>query len=145
MEQVDSRAEVAKRSMQALAKSAGRRLYRKKIYSPRTIPGGTMVKMVSQLPDADGDLIGRYRVTMYVPDDMQFKISVLVEWTRDVFGFWYQDAFRIDNIDNPIPALLNRFRESMKWIRTTADGLVKVASMNRMFRKMRKNRIKDAI
>ena len=108
------------------------------------VPGGYYSMLVSPLPNRRGDIVGETRVKVQVPDSRELPISVLVEWTRDAFGFWYQENIKLQNSDDPTKAFMDQFLKAMNWVKTTADGTVKLVSMNRLHRKIKKNRIKDS-
>jgi hypothetical protein len=120
------------------------RLYRPFVSpSARKVPGEYYSMLVSQLPNRRGDLVGEVRIKISVPESRNLDISVMVEWTRDAFGFWYQEEIRMENSDDPTKAFMDQFVKAMKWVKTTADGTVRVASMNRLHKKVRKNSVKD--
>lgn len=97
-----------------------------------------------------GDLLNRRRrdigaIRLYVTvradgDDIKFTI----EWTRHVFGFWYRSEVvlkgSVDEMKESDVAKLRRALDPVEW---TADGTTKVASMNRMFKKVKKSRVRD--
>lgn len=111
--------------------------------NPKKMPGYSFTFLHTQLPNRRGDLIGEARVRVTVPEDRTLQISVLVEWTRDAFGFWYQEEIKLKNSDDPTGAFMDQFVKAMNWVKTTADGSIRVISMNRMHRKIRKNEVKD--
>ena len=135
---------------QALMRIAGGIMKRMgRVYRPfvtpnaRKIPGTYYTFLVSQLPDRRGNLVGEVRVRVMVPMDQRLPISVLVEWTRDFFGFWYQEEIRLENSEDPTKVFMNQFVKVMSWVKTTADGTVRLVSMNRLHRRVRKNPVKD--
>ena len=111
---------------------------------PTSYPGGYISMLVSPLLDGSGKSIGEIRLWIYVAEDRNIPIRVRVEWTRDAFGFWYRNEIVLQNVDDPMVELLKRLKEAMFFVKITADGTVRVASMNRGgFQKIRKSRTRD--
>ena len=142
-----SRKDVARnamRAVQGLMRQMGR-LYREFVTPvPKAIPGGYVMMLVSPLPNKAMEMVGEVRVWIYVPEDRNLSIRVRVEWTRNAFGFWYRNEIVLPNVDDSMFELLRKMKEAMFFVKTTADGTVKVASMNRGgFYKFRKNPTKD--
>ena len=109
---------------------------------PKTLPGGYLMVLVSPLMNRRGEVVGEMRVNVYVPSDPVLDILIRVEWTRNAFGFWYRKDIRMSGESGHV-SVQPKIREIMRWIATTADGTVSVTSMNRMFRKIRKNPSRD--
>lgn len=111
---------------------------------PSSLPGGYVSMLVSPLLKGNGDSVGEIRVWAYVPEDTNLQIRVRVEWTRNAFGFWYRNEFNLPNVDDPRVDLLKRLKEALFFVKITADGTVRVASMNRGgFQKIRKSQTRD--
>lgn len=111
---------------------------------PTTVPGGYVSMMTSPLLSSRGEEVGEVRVWIFVPENTTLPIRIRVEWTRDAFGFWYRNEIYIQNVDDPTVELLKKIREALFFVKITADGTVRVASMNRGgFQKIRKSQTRD--
>lgn len=109
-------------------------------------PSGTSeytMSMVADLLDRRRRHVGSVRVRVAVPVDGK-KIKYTIEWTRHIFGFWYRQEFVIqDGVDDPVGKSAKRLKEVAEPVRWTAHGVTRVKSMNRLFKKVKKNRTKD--
>jgi len=109
---------------------------------PKELPGGYVMLLNSPLPNVKGDLVGEVRVLVYAPSDVALPVRVDFEWTRNAFGFWYRNSVSLDAVD--AASVVKVVKGAMRWVKTTADGGVSVASMNRMpFKHVKKNATKD--
>ena len=112
---------------------------------PADVPGKFEMKLVSKLLNRKRDAVGMVRVYVTVPengDDIKFR----VEWTRNAFGFWYWIEFELkDVVGDTEDANVQKIRQELKPITQTADGTVNVRSMNRMYKKIRKSRVRDKV
>lgn len=110
---------------------------------PKELPGGYVMMMVSPLPNSSGEIIGELRVWIWAPTDHAIPVRVRFEWTREAFGFWYRNDFYL-SAEGKVDDLVKKVRDAMHWVKNTADGTVRIASMNRMhFKKINKNPNRD--
>jgi hypothetical protein len=87
--------------------------------------------------------IGAIRVYVTVPAKGN-DIKYTIEWTRHAFGFWYRKEMKLRNaVEDPAHAKIGLLRSALDPVQWTADGTVKLASMNKMFRKIKKSRVRD--
>jgi len=87
--------------------------------------------------------IGGIRVYVTVPANGK-DIKYTIEWTRHAFGFWYRKEFVLRGaVEDPENADIKKLRNALDPIQWTADGTTKVDSMNRMFKKIKKSRVRD--
>lgn len=120
------------------------RLYRDEYTrTPRSYPGEYIMVLSTELPNRKRDLVGKTRVRVRVPEDQDLPIHIRLEWTRDAFGFWYQQEEFFDNLDDPTNIVLKWIVDAMRPVKYTADGTVNTASMNRGYRKRKKNKVMD--
>ena len=111
---------------------------------PKTLPSGYVMMLVTPLPNRKGEIIGELRVWVYAPTDTKIPVRIRFEWTRNAFGFWYRNDFNLTSSGDQLDELMAGIKDSMRWVKTTADGTVRLASVNRMhFRKIKKNRTRD--
>lgn len=117
---------------------------KRELVSPK--PTGTSeysMMLVADLLNRRRRDIGAIRIYVTVPangDDIKFTI----EWTRHAFGFWYRKELILRGaVDDPEDASSSRLRTALDPIQWTADGTTKVDSMNRMFKKIKKSRVRD--
>ena len=117
---------------------------KRELMSPK--PTGTSeysMMLVGDLLNRKRRSVGSVRIYVTVPadgDDIKFTI----EWTRHAFGFWYRKEFVLKNaVEDPDGANVNALRTALDPLQWTADGTSKVDSMNRMFRKIKKSRVRD--
>lgn len=141
------RKDIALRLMRVLRKGLNKRFVKRAFISPvpKSFPGGYIMMMLSPLYNKKGDNVGEIRIHIYVPSDEKNAIVVRVEWTRKAFGFWYRYTIKLLNEDVLILELYSRIRDMERWFSTTADGTVRVSSMNRLFRKIKKNSVRDKV
>lgn len=142
-----TRKDIAIRLMRVLRKGLDKRFTNKAFISPvpKSFPGGHVMIMLSPLYNKKGDNVGEIRIHIYVPEDKKNAIVIRIEWTKNLFGFWYRYNIRMFDEDVLITGLYSGIREMKKWFSTTADGTVNVSSMNRLFRKIRKNPVRDKV
>jgi|GEM_PF-3460587 len=151
---VPNKPETAAESPQAQAAEAGLDMVRdlllrmgrikRELVSPR--PRGqseyTMM-LVGDLLSRRRRNVGLIRVYVTVPANGE-NIKFTIEWTRHSFGFWYRQEVTLRGaVDDPEHANVNRLRTALDPIGWTADGTSKVKSMNRMFKKIKKSRVRD--
>jgi len=109
-------------------------------------PTGTAeysMTLVADLLDAKRKSVGSVRVNVLVPVAGN-SIKYIIEWTRDIFGFWYRQVVVVpDGVSDPIAKSVPKLKQAFESVRWTAQGVTKVASMNRMFKKVKKNRTAD--
>lgn len=87
--------------------------------------------------------IGGIRIYVTVPANGN-DIKFVIEWTRHAFGFWYRKEVVLrDFVKDPENANIGVLRTALDPIQWTADGTSRVASMNRMFKKIKKSRVRD--
>ena len=87
--------------------------------------------------------IGEVRIYVTVPANGD-DIKITIEWTRHAFGFWYRKELTLKGaVDDPGSASVSQLRTALDPIQWTADGTSKVGSMNRIFRKVKKSRVRD--
>jgi len=87
--------------------------------------------------------VGDIRVWVKVPASGK-DVKFVIEWTRHVFGFWYRQDVTVPGAVDDLSLLASsRLKTAINPIRWTADGVTRVASMNRMFRKIKKARSRD--
>jgi len=99
--------------------------------------------LVGDLLNRRRQSIGLIRVYVTVPASGE-NIKFTIEWTRHAFGFWYRSEVTLnDAVDDPEHANVNKLRTALDPIQWTADGTTKVKSMNRMFKKIKKSRVRD--
>lgn len=112
---------------------------------PVETPTAYEMTLVSPLIDERRNKIGTIRVFVLVPKHGE-NIQIRIEWTRNAFGFWFQEKVVLKkSVENPSMALLAPLRAAMILVRQTVTGSVKLKSMIRMIRKVKKHRGKDAI
>jgi len=114
------------------------------VLSPGSIPGGKVYRLTADMTGKGGDIVGLVRCFVYVPSDESLGSLVRVEWTRHAFGFWYRVDFYVNDGDSELD-IAGRLREIARWIKVTATGSVNVGSMNRMFRRVKKNPVMDRV
>jgi hypothetical protein len=132
------------RAMYAFMRASGRTRRAFVMPVPTTVPGGYISIMTSPLLNGRGEEVGEVRIWIYVPDNAALSIRVRFEWTRKAFGFWYRNEVYIQNVDDPRIELLKVARDALFFVKITADGTVRVASMNRGgFQKIRKSKTRD--
>jgi hypothetical protein len=111
---------------------------------PRSVPGGYVSMIVSPLLNKKREEVGEIRVVIYVQEDDGLPVRVMVEWTRNAFGFWYRMRYVLDDKSDLRIGVSNKLRDAMYFVKVTADGTVRVASMNRSgIEKVRKSRTID--
>lgn len=111
---------------------------------PVSIPGGNIMMMNSPLLNRKGDEVGEFRVWIYEPNDKHLNIQTRVEWTRRAFGFWYRDEFLNVNDISEEKLFKDRIKIAFKWVDVTANGTVRLRSMNRLhFKKIKKSKTVD--
>ena len=144
---IPSRKDVAIKSMRIVRGMMDRmgRIYRERVTPrPKSSPTGHLMMMYSPLLNRRRDSIGEVRVYIYVPEDDSFPIKMNVDWTRNAFGFWYRNEIRVPNTADPTAAIMNAIRGAMRRVKITADGDVRVASVNLSgLRKIRRNKVHD--
>jgi hypothetical protein len=87
--------------------------------------------------------IGAIRVYVTVPTSKN-DIKFTIEWTRHAFGFWYQQIVVLAGaVEDPKNMDVSKLRTALNPVEWTADGTTRVKSMNRMFRKIKKSRVRD--
>ena len=140
-----TRRELAVKLMNVLREGFNKRFTKRAFISPvpRSFPGGHVMVMLSPLYNKKGENVGEIRIYIYVSEDENIPILIRSEWTRNAFGFWYRYDNRLFDKDNVIVDLYSKIRGISKWFSVTADGTVKVSSMNRMFRKIKKTSARD--
>lgn len=112
---------------------------------PADVPGKFEMKLVSKLLNNKRVPVGLIRVYVTVPDNGD-DIKYRVEWTRNAFGFWYWKEFTFKNVvDDPDDVSLRTIRTELNPVIKTADGTVPVKSMNRMYKKIKKNKVRDKV
>jgi len=146
--------DVPQEDLHAKAAEAGRDMVRdlllrmgrikRELVSPRATGTSEYATMlVGDLLNRRRRDIGAIRVYVTVPtggNDIKFTI----EWTRHAFGFWYQQQVVLKGaVKDPRSADTSRLRAALDPIAWTADGTSRVKSMNRMFRKIKKSRVRD--
>lgn len=104
------------------------------------IPGGSVYRATGDLIDKSGDVIGTIRIEVYVPFDSDLSIRVRIEWKRDAFGFWYREDIYLYEGESLDTGLMNK---PVKMIDSTANGSVRLKSMNLGLKKTKNNKIKD--
>lgn len=109
---------------------------------PVSVPGGHASIMTAPLLNSSGADVGEVRVLVYSPSDVALPVRVRVEWTRKAFGFWYRNEFFMQ-VEEQSQEIVRKLRGAMFFVKTTADGSVRVASMNRGFRKIKKSPTRD--
>lgn len=117
---------------------------KRELMSPK--PTGTSeysMMLVADLLDRRRRDIGAIRIYVTVlanGDNIKFTI----EWTRHAFGFWYRNEVILNNaVEDPENANVTKLRTALDPIQWTADGTTRVDSMNRMFKKVKKSRVRD--
>lgn len=99
--------------------------------------------LVSPLMDRKRSPVGEIRVYVLVGANGG-DATIRVEWTRNAFGFWYRkDVVLSGVVGEPYGADLSEVKNVFKFAGKTADGTVILKSMNRMFRKVKKNKARD--
>lgn len=117
----------------------------KRVLMSRSPEGELEKKMflAGNLLDRKRKNVGSVKVTATVRQDSD-DLRLRVEWTRHVFGFWYIKEYKLDGVvEDPGRIGIGKVGKLFDPVKWTADGTVKLQSMNRMFRKMRKSRIRD--
>lgn len=110
--------------------------------NPTGVSEHTMV-MVSRLLNKKRDAIGAVRVFVTAPVNGE-DVKVTFEWTRNAFGFWYRKTIKLRDFVGDLEDLeMGKIRVVLDPLRWTADGSVRLNSMNRMFKKVKKNRVMD--
>ena len=142
-----TRKDIVVRLMRVLRRSLDKRFIERAFISPvpKSLPGGYIMMMLSPLYNKKGDNVGEIRIYIYVPSDEKNAIVIRVEWTRNAFSFWYRYDTKLLNEDALIPSLYSVVRDMKKWFSITADGTVNISSMNHLFRKIKKNPVRDKI
>jgi len=107
---------------------------------PFEIPGGYIYRSTGDLIDKSGDVVGTIRLEIFVPFDFNLSIRVRIEWKRDAFGFWYREDIYLYEGENLDTGLMNK---PVKMIESTANGSVRLKSMNLGLKKIKNNKIKD--
>lgn len=98
--------------------------------------------LMGPLLDRKRDGVGSIRV--YVYTDLSNDVRVRIEWTRNAFGFWYRsDIVLKEAVYDPYGVDLSGINSVFSAIRQTADGSTTVRGMNRLFRKVKKNKTRD--
>jgi len=111
---------------------------------PKKVHDRFISMLVSPLLNRKREDIGEVRVWIQVPEYDILPIRLIVEWTRHAFGFWYRDESKIENIEDPTDSFLKALDKSIRSVKITADGTVRLASMNRGgVKKIKQNRVKD--
>jgi hypothetical protein len=110
---------------------------------PRMFGGGYLMLFVSKLFNDKTDEVGWFRVYIYVPEDENLNILIRIEWRRNIFGFWYRNDLWIKSNIDPVGEFHSNIKNMMKWVYMTADGTVRISSMNRLFKKIKVNPVKD--
>lgn len=110
--------------------------------SPRGIPGGEVYTVTADMIGKNTAVVGRVRCFVNMPSDPALNPKVRVDWTRNAFGFWYRMDFYVPPGSRELD-VAGRLREIARWVNITAEGSVNLKSMNRMFRKVKKNRVLD--
>lgn len=117
---------------------------KRELVSPK--PTGTSeysMMLVGSLLNRRHRDIGTIRIYVTVPANGE-NIKFTIEWTRHAFGFWYrQEVILKDAVDDPEHANVQKLRTALDPIQWTADGTTRVKSMNRMFKKIKKSRVRD--
>lgn len=97
--------------------------------------------LVADLMDSKRKNIGLVRIYTIVPANGN-DITYRIEWTRHVFGFWYRRETKFHGaVDEGIDT--GKLKMTLDPVFWTADGKTKIDSMNRMFRRIKKSRVKD--
>lgn len=99
--------------------------------------------MLATLLDKKRRDIGNVRAYVTVRDNGD-DLKFVVEWTRHAFGFWYRVEVTLRGaVGNLEEANVGKLKTALDPIRWTADGTTRIDSMNRMFKKTKKDRTKD--
>lgn len=85
-----------------------------------------------------GGEVGDVEVRVLVPQDEAGAATVLVRWTRNGYGFWYEKETRIGVVETAEEADLVGVDMVLTAVGWTAHGSVPLRSMVRAFRKVRK-------
>jgi hypothetical protein len=141
---MDSEIELMGYIVQSLKKK--RLIYRPYVsVSPFDIPGGLVYRSTGDMSDPSGDSIGTIRIEIYVPYDSELPVRIRIEWTKDVFGFWYREDVFIPNDNNWEEDIRSIMIIPFRMIEATARGSIKISSMNLGIKKIKKNNTKDSI
>jgi hypothetical protein len=112
---------------------------------PLKEPGEYSMTLIGDLLNRKRKNIGAIRVFIDVPvngKDIQFD----VQWTRHAFGFWYTKKFTLkDVVDDTEDVDPDKLMHELRPVTWTADGSVPLRSMNRNFKKVKKNRVRDKV
>lgn len=99
--------------------------------------------MIGKLLNQKRQEVGEIRVFVTVPVNEK-NIKFKIEWTRHAFGFWYtRNIIMRDVVDDPSQINIGMLRAALNPVQWTADQTVNLKSMNRMFRKVKRNRVLD--
>ncbi len=110
---------------------------------PKEFATEWVMTMVSPLLARNRQPIGTIRVVVRVPK-LGKNVKVRIDWTRDAFGFWFREEFILrDAVQAPRMANLAPLTAALVLVRWTVDGSVRLKSMNRMLKKVKKNTAKD--
>jgi hypothetical protein len=104
------------------------------------IPGGSKYRATGDLIDKSGDIVGTIRLEIFVPFDPDLSVRIWIDWKRDAFGFWYREEIFLFEEDRFDISLMNK---SVRMIESTANGSVRLKSMNLGLKKIKNNKIKD--
>jgi len=102
--------------------------------------------LVADLLNKRRNIIGSVRFFIDVPAD-GYDVKITVDWTRNAMGFWYRDDIKlIGAVDYPEFVDYKTISMFLKPVEWTADGSVRVKSMNRgHYKKIRKNKTRDKV
>jgi hypothetical protein len=110
---------------------------------PIDSPTEYTMRMVSVLHNKKRDQIGMVRVWVIV-SKIRDEIKVKIEWTRNAFGFWFTKLIIFKGEAKGTSSVkLADLRTVIGQIRQTTEGTVKLQSMIRTFKKVKKSTIKD--
>lgn len=112
---------------------------------PQETPIDYVAKLVAPMIDGRRNKIGEVRVFVYVPKEWD-DATVLIEWTRDAMGFWFQKEVVLKDGASDVEGIsLTPLKNAVHHVNSTARGSVPLESMLRTMKTRKKDRTRDFI
>lgn len=98
------------------------------------------MRMIAEMLNRKRDRVGTVWVDVLVPRD-GVDPRVVFRWTRNAFGFWYVEQMEVPGAgEDAFNADYGLVRAAVRAAVQTATGAVRLQSMNRMHRTVRRSR-----